>query len=161
MGYSIIVYDKRMNVAADAISLPHAAIVAALVQQGAVQRERDWWLLTRRQGLVRVSLPAAGQYITVEFPNVTRANFALAAEVLTAIAQQVPNLEIASPSSGKQLALDAASDGEIAAFLMTDWRGGLSCTITTLRRELWVMSFEGCSGAWLKPNCHTSNAHRN
>lgn len=142
MAYGVIVYDSRVNQGADEFTLPRQMVVDMLLKLGATARGGGWYYLTRRQGFVKFVL-AEGElrYLTVECPNVTRASFALAAEALTALAATLPHLELASPASGSTISLDASSDEQIIGFLMTDWRGGLSCAISVLRREL-VMGFE-------------------
>ncbi len=142
MAYGVIVYDSRVNQGGGELSLPREMVVDTLLKLGATARGGGWYYLTRRQGFVKFALPDGEvRYLTVECPNVTRASFALAAEALTTLAATLPHLELASPASGTTLDLDASSDEQIISFLMTDWRGGLSCAISVLRREL-VLSAE-------------------
>lgn len=136
MSYGVIIYNRTANEGEDEIALPREALTSALLAVGATAREQGWYYITRQQGFVKVELPAAElRYITLECPNVTRASFALAAEVISALAATVPNLELAVPGSGRTLLLDASSASAIADFLMADWRSSLSCTIVSLRRE--------------------------
>ncbi len=136
MAYSMIVYDSRVNQEAGEFGLPRDLVVDTLLRIGAVARGGGWYYLTRRQGFIKVELPKGEiRYLTLECPNITRASFALAGEALITLAMLIPHLELASPASGKTLSLEQSSDAEVVGFLMSDWRGGLSCTISVLRRE--------------------------
>lgn len=136
MAYGMIVYDGRVNQAAGEFELPRATVIDTLLRVGATARGGGWYYLTRRRGFVKFTVPEGElRYLTIECPNVTRASFALAAESLTALAAALPHLELASPTSGTTMNLGQSSDAEIVGFMMADWRGGLSCAISVLRRE--------------------------